>query len=86
MSEAEGLQLEMSVRVLFIGRTRSKADSNEANYVARRIEDRVDAISLHRGRIRDGSVNELRKRNRKIEQEHGKQHAPHGARSFFMIL
>lgn len=83
---SEGLQLEMPVGVLFIGWTRSKADSNEANYVARRIEDRMDAIGLHCGRIRDGSVNELRECHRKIEQEHSKQHTPHGARSLFMIL
>ena len=83
---SEGLQLEMTVGMLFIGRTRGEADTDETDHITRRIEDRMDAIGLHCGRIRDGSVNELRKRHRKIEQEHRKQHTPHGARSLFMIL
>ena len=73
------LELRMPVGMPRVCRTGRERDADEPHHIARRIEHRMDAVGLHRGRPADRSPGVLRRRHPQVQQQNGPQHPPDGA-------
>ena len=65
-----GLELRVAVGVTLVGRSRREPHADEADDVGGAVEERVEAVGLHRRGVADDAVEELCQRHGEVQRQH----------------